>query len=208
MDYSRQQSLNLHIPRSIWIVGCGGVGYWTGMTFALAGVPEITLFDHDEASDSNRNRVPYQSGDINAQKTKSEILQEHILKIRPDAIVVSLGHWSQDWAGSLARPEWLIATTDTHASRTQCFEWAKRNRVKYLEAAAEGEFGSITGSPADFATPEESMPGYASIPVWAGPCMAAAYLAAAYVLHGHNPNSRSLRLGFNPTDGQATLLNR
>jgi molybdopterin/thiamine biosynthesis adenylyltransferase len=217
MDYSRQHSLNLTVPRSVWLVGCGGVGYWTGFTLALTGVPELYLFDHDTPSDSNRNRIPYSNGDLHGTLmadrtrvygTKSEILQEHIFKMRPDATVVALGKWTPELAGSLTKPEWLIATTDTHASRLACYQWAQKNGVQYLEAAAEGEFGSITGQPADFQTPEESQPGYASIPVWSGPCIAAAYLAAAYVLHLASPNSEAVRLGFDPKSSRVTFLNR
>lgn len=206
MDYSRQRALKLTIPRSVWVIGSGGVGYWTGFTLALSGVRELVLFDHDTVSDSNRNRIPYSQSDIDQTALKSEVLAEHILHIRPDSVVVAIGRWSKELADQLERPEWIIATTDTHASRLACSEWAKANGVNYLEAAAEGEFGSVTGSPADFATPEENHPGYASVPVWAGPCLAAAYLAASYVLHGRNPDSASVRLGFNGSC--ATLMNR
>jgi hypothetical protein len=57
-----------------------------------------------------------------------------------------------------------------------------------------GEGGSITGQPAEWATPEEAQPGYASVPVWVGSSVAAALMACYYVLHNIHPADNSLRL--------------
>jgi glycine/D-amino acid oxidase-like deaminating enzyme len=195
MDFERQRALSLKIPKSVWVVGCGGVGYWTAYQLALSGVPELVLFDPDTISDSNYNRIPYTYEDRG--RNKAEVLAEHIKRIRPGTIVVPC-----DWAFAAdttidTPPQWLIATTDTWKSRQMCAEWAKKYNVQYLEAAAEGEYGSLTASPADFATPDEENPGYASVPVWAGPVLSAGLLACAHVIHAKTPEFEAVRMGWN-----------
>ena len=76
-----------------------------------------------------------------------------------------------------------------------CAAWAKANNVNYIEAAAEGETGSVTGAPAEWATPDEESPGYASVPVWVGPCITAAAMAVAHVLHQTTLGDRTIRQG-------------
>jgi sulfur-carrier protein adenylyltransferase/sulfurtransferase len=196
MDFTRQQSLKLQLPKSVWVVGCGGVGYWTAYQLALAGVPELVLFDPDIVSDSNFNRIPYTTDDRG--QSKAHVLHAHILTARPGATVVAYhGAFDPeigDEAGEV--PDWLIATTDTWASRKMCYEWCKKHGVKYLEASAEGEYGGIASSPAEFATPDEDHPGYASVPVWAGPCLSAGLLACAHVIHGVPMTADSVRMGW------------
>ena len=195
--YARQQSLALDVPGSVCLVGAGGVGYWTGYTLALGGVPQIYIFDPDVVSESNLNRLPAKPSEIGVPK--ASVLANEIFNVRPECSVLAFPiRWRPEVADSLGKPEWLVATTDTHASRKACYEWCKQYGVDYLEAAAEGEFGSVAPSPADFATEDEINPGYASVPVWAGPCMAAGMLAAMHILHNVRPKADVTRIGWQP----------
>jgi hypothetical protein len=206
----RQQAIALALPDSVALVGVGGVGSWVGYFLALAGVPKLLLFDGDRVSESNLNRMPYGPESVNMLKT--EALAALIKRVRPQCAVDCYPNFSQKFAESLGLEcNWLVASTDTWASRKDIFAWALRNTCYYVEAAAEGEIGSIAASPADWCTPEEDNPGYASVPVWVGPCVSAAMMAVGHVLHNQRPSHElSMRLGWDPNLGRAnyTVNNR
>jgi tRNA A37 threonylcarbamoyladenosine dehydratase len=200
MDYTRQQSLRLHLPKSVWVVGCGGVGYWTAYQLALAGVPELVLFDSDTVSESNFDRIPYVAAD--KDRNKARVLSDAIYRVRPDIVAVAFeGAFSPEVVDGDTgiKPEWLVATTDTWASRKMCYEWCQTNGVNYMEASAEGEYGSIAFQPAEFATPDEEHPGYASVPVWSGPCVAAGLLITAHIIHDKEMMTDTVRIGWDGT---------
>lgn len=203
VDYSRQASLPLTIPDTVFVVGCGGVGSWVAYLLALSGVRNLYLFDGDDLSESNLNRILLPPTSVGEQKSNQ--IAQVIRRLRPDITVVALGNFTPELGQSLldaaTQNPWLIASTDSHKSRQMCHQWCQESGFHYLEAAAEGDYGSATGEPADFVTPEEEHPGYASVPVWAGPCLVAAYLAVNSALHNHNPGAEAVRLGWNQGSG-------
>lgn len=215
----RQESLALTVPRGVAVIGCGGVGSWIAYFLALAGAKSLWLFDPDKVSANNLNRFLLPPSAID--KYKSDALAEAIAPIRPDCRVVALGAFTKELANSSHLQnecDWAVVSTDTLASRRLVYEWAERsyyeelnegNYVRYIEAAAEGEFGSITDSPADFSTPDEVRPGYASVPVWVGPCVQAAAMACTYVLHPEAYRNRgrdfNFRLGLDKDEGRVIL---
>lgn len=217
-DLERQRPLNLNIPHSVAIVGVGGVGSWIAMFLALAGVPELHLWDHDEVSETNLNRLPLGPEYINSNKAMA---MRHMLgTLKPSCQVVPMAaRWEPSEASSLGMPEWIVACTDTWRSRRMIYSWAKNEdhrpindmdirqpRAKYIEASAEGEFGGCTGEPAMFASRLEHEPGYASVPVWVGPCVASAYMVCAHILHNnHHMGSLGLRLGYSNPNGRPGL---
>jgi hypothetical protein len=197
--FAREAALNLTRPKKAAVVGCGGVGSWVAYLLAMAGVEELWLFDMDTVSPHNRNRVPVMAS--HDGKLKTEAMRDMITMVRPDCRVYAMRGFTPEIVEQLAGNmfsagglHWVIATTDTHASRQMVAKWASDYGVAYIEAAAEGEGGSITGQPAEWATPEEAQPGYASVPVWVGSSVAAALMACYYVLHNIHPADNSLRL--------------
>lgn len=78
--YSRQESLNLYIPQHVTVVGCGGIGSWVALDFALLGVPSLTLIDADRVEESNLNRTPFKESHIG--KPKAQALAELVLERR------------------------------------------------------------------------------------------------------------------------------
>ena len=120
--------------------------------------------------------------------------------VRPDCNVLEMGMFTEDLAQDLRLGEvikWIVVTTDTVASRQSIHNWAYNIAgIRYIEAAAEGEYGSCTGEPAEWSTPEEIQPGYASVPVWVGPCVFAAAAAVDHVIHNHNIGYRAVRIGW------------
>jgi len=204
--YARQDSLNLKIPPSVIVVGCGGVGSWLSLFLALAGAKQLWLWDNDTVSDHNLNRLPLTKDSVG--KSKSEALSDLIKSYRPDCDVYAMGLFESEQAAIACgdiHKAWLVCTTDTWASRKMCNAWATIRRLNYLEAAAEGEIGSITGEPAAWATDDEAKPGYASVPVWVGPCVMAASLACAHILHSTKLGEESIRIGW--TEGGIVFYN-
>ena len=197
--FIRQQALNLRLPQSVAVVGCGGVGTWAAYLLAMAGVQNLWLFDFDTISGSNLNRIPFTNEHIGMLKT--EAVRDLILKIRPDCNVLCMGKFSEGLVKSIHLSEEVdvvVVTTDSLKSRKEVFDWSQSSGVAYFEAAAEGDYGSATGEPADFATEAEEMPGYASVPVWAGPCIASALIVVSYIAHNTRMYGDNIRLGWNP----------
>lgn len=193
--YARQEPLGLSVPKTVGIVGVGGVGSWLAYFLALAGVETIYLWDHDIVSEHNLNRLPLKPWDIG--KLKSQAVADLLKETRPDSTPKPLGLFdaaSADLEG--IKLDWIVAGTDTLKSRQMVAAWAKENNVRYLEIAAEGETGSVTGAPADWSTPEEEHAGYQSVPVWVGPCTLCASVAAAHILHETGMESGVYRMGW------------
>ena len=204
----RQESLGLDIPDAVAIVGCGGVGCWTAYFLALAGVPELWLFDMDTVSEHNLNRLPLPITSVG--KRKSVALAELIHTVRPKCNVLTMGIFSNEIVAACDLQDsvqWVVATTDTLASRRLVKKWAEVHYgMNYIEAAAEGEMGSCTADPADWSTPQEAQPGYQSVPVWVGPCVFSAGIAVAHILHCSTPGDRVLRMGWDKLEGQFSIF--
>lgn len=197
--FERQKELLPSLPKAVAVVGCGGVGSWVAYLLALAGVKEIWLFDHDTVSENNLNRLPVPPDCLGM--LKSEAMKKTIEALRPNCSVLAMRGFSPELANQLEMHKyvkWVIATTDSLSSRRMVHQWKETWKyfVNYIEAAAEGEFGSATGMPAEWSTPDEDNPGYASVPVWVGPCISAAMLAATHVLHGCKLGDNTIRLGY------------
>lgn len=195
--FNRQQALPLFLPHHVALIGCGGVGSWVGYFLALAGVRCLDLFDQDSLEAHNLNRMPYSIECVKLAKT--EALRTLIKKSRPNAIVIEHEAFTKSYRFGKHKPEWVVVSTDTLASRRMVHQWAVKHKVNYLEAAAEGEFGSIATSPAEWSTPAEANPGYAHVPVWVGPAVSAAMMACTYMLHRHQL-VEAARFGF--SDGK------
>ena len=192
-------SLNLRLPNVVHIVGVGGVGAWIAMFLALAGVKRLILWDMDEVSDHNLNRLPLDPGTIG--ENKAIAMQRMLARLVPTCEVVALYRWTADAAADIGQAghdlAYIVACTDTWRSRVEIHEFATAHDLIYIEGSAEGDWGGCTSEPATFVTPEEEHPGYASVPVWVGPCVASAQMVCSYILHGQLPGHDSLRLGWN-----------
>lgn len=206
VNYSRQESLKLVVPKKVAVVGCGGVGSWTAYLLAMAGVPEIWIFDFDHVEEHNLNRIPFPPSSVGMLKT--EACAKLIATVRPKCSVLAMGKFDHEIVDALSLKyeqfDWIICTTDSLSSRQMTWEITRRcyadeqglKRTKYIEASAEGEFGGCTGEPAEWSTDAEANPGYQWVPVWNGPAIAAAMSACAYVLHGQEPGDDNIRLGW------------
>lgn len=76
--YNRQKKIKLRYPKSITVVGIGGVGSWLAFNLALSGIEKLILIDHDIVEEHNLNRTPFRLCDINRRKVDaiSQIILE------------------------------------------------------------------------------------------------------------------------------------
>lgn len=221
--YDRQLPLRLTVPRRVAVIGVGGVGSWAALFLALAGVPFLDLWDADVVSDHNLNRLPL--GPESIDMDKAEAMKRLLQTLRPrctvDAYVTNFVPPADGAEDEYNPPDWLLVSTDTHASRLAIFNWSQQCRecslspddiaahstnhpnlryapqCRYIEASAEGEFGGCTGEPAPYTTRLEAHPGYASVPVWVGPAVQAASLACYHILHPSALGADVIRVGWN-----------
>lgn len=113
--YNRQKKLDLYIPETIAVIGIGGVGSWVALEFALTGVKNIVLIDHDIVEDTNLNRTPFRLIDINKQKVNA--LYELIIERRNNCNVYPIASRLEDIDDTifnvLPEPEIVIDCRDT-----------------------------------------------------------------------------------------------
>lgn len=192
--FARQAPLGLNVPNHVAVVGCGGVGSWAALFLALAGVPLLTLYDHDTIDFPNLNRLPMGRDFLN--HAKATALAVTIERITHTHCIPVVARWEPQEVHQDLLPNWLLCATDTHRSRLSAYEWCAPRKVSYIECSAEGEFGGMAGSPATLITPDEENPGYATVPVHVGPCVMAASMAAYHILHNTSHPGLNYRIGW------------
>jgi len=203
----RQRTLDLHIPQSVAIIGCGGVGAWVAVFLALAGVHTLYLWDGDEVSETNLNRLPLGPYYLNQNKALS--LKHHLNQLCPSCDIIAMAeNWSPASQADFPVPAWIVAATDSWRSRVMIHEWSQQvnhgelevvsasGHINYIECSAEGEYGGCTESPAMFTTDLEDHPGYASVPVHVGPAVSSAVMVTYNILHSI-AGTYNLRFGWN-----------
>jgi hypothetical protein len=92
--YTRQQTLGINIPPSVSIIGVGGVGCWTAFEFALIGVKNIILIDHDKIDVSNLNRTMFKTSQVGQYKTLA--MKELIMERRAHCNVMAYNRKYED----------------------------------------------------------------------------------------------------------------
>jgi len=86
--YNRQKSLNLSVPQSATVIGCGGVGSWVALDLALVGVKKLILIDPDTVEDTNLNRTPFKLQHTSQPKVNG--IAEIIYERRSDTEVIAI----------------------------------------------------------------------------------------------------------------------
>lgn len=106
--------------QTITIVGVGGIGSVVAENLIHMGFNRLILCDHDQAELSNLNRLvglTYEGAKTN--RLKVDIVKEHLLRINPDAHILSIPKKIEDIDNILeiALSSWIIMATDNHYSR-------------------------------------------------------------------------------------------
>jgi hypothetical protein len=96
VDYSRQQDLTGSAPEldnivnhnTHLIIGCGGIGFWLGISLAMMGAKDFILVDGQTIDNSNLNRLPVPQTWIG--QNKAIALRKMIRFLRPATRIVCL----------------------------------------------------------------------------------------------------------------------
>jgi len=168
--YSRQlPSLELLIPQSVAIVGCGGVGAWAGIFTAMSGIKEIYLFDSDIIEESNLNRLPYTFYEIGEKKT--DALRDSIKRIRPSCIVHCFENIGKITLSILLsnRVEAVLACTDNLKSQIMLHNYCKKEDIRFVRAGYDGNHITLLNHIPSWIGKKDTEGGYTITPSWVVP---------------------------------------
>ena len=177
--YIRQEQLQLNIPASVTVVGCGGIGSWVAIMSAMSGVPSLYLFDDDIMEESNMNRLPFCQASLN--RPKVDVVAEYIRAIRPDATVVPI---KQKLEGMLldiqmSVSEYIVDCTDSPRSQIDMYNKCKHNSVNYIRAGYDGTNITVTSNVSGWIRTDVEEEHYNFNPSWVVPSSIVAALAVA-----------------------------
>lgn len=175
--YDRQRDIDLFIPPNLTIAGVGGIGSWVAILSAMSGVGSIYLFDPDVMEESNRNRLPFCQGSIG--RPKVEVVREHILSLRPDAVVVAI----QEKLGGilldiqLGASSVIIDCTDSPRAQFEFYNRCKERGTKYIRAGYDGTRITVTSVVSGWIRTDVEEENYEVNPSWVVPAVVVAALA-------------------------------
>lgn len=174
--YARQQDLSP--PRTLLIVGCGGVGSWAAIIAALAGVENIILVDYDTIEEHNLNRLPFPPSSVNTHKATT--LKNFISSLRPHATIVAL---TQPVDTNILKAitdqfilDAIIDCTDRFNVQKKIYAFSKEYHIPYIKAGCDLSSVTIHTTVPDWG---DAPDGYTTIPTWAGTAAIAGALAIA-----------------------------
>ncbi len=143
--YSRQKELvNQHSLRraTVLVAGVGGLGSFSSILLAMAGVGRLIIVDRDVVEESNLNRqILYTAEDIG--RKKAVIARERLERINPEVEVVAM---DGDITEVSSLPDFHIAVDglDNMESRFLLEEICLERGVPYVFGAVEGYMGMVT----------------------------------------------------------------
>lgn len=177
--YERQETLNLQLPDRVLVAGCGGIGYWVGLLLAMSGVKKVDIADLDIIERHNLNRLPVREENIG--RPKVEVLKEHIISLRPDALVMAYRFNITPVILDMLKPPVVMDCTDDLKAQQEIDTWCQRNRARYIKAGYNGGDEISVHSRAARWTNGESTR-YEVVPSWVVPACIAASLAISKLI--------------------------
>lgn len=116
--YGRQSELPLNIPKSVAIIGCGGVGSWLAMNLALVGTEKVVLVDHDKIEEHNLNRTLFKTCQIGTHKVSAltGLIIERRPSCKPIPIPKKLEEIPKDALSMVSDCEIILDCRDTSKS--------------------------------------------------------------------------------------------
>lgn len=173
--YNRQNQLNLRIPDTVTVVGCGGTGFWTAIFLAMSGVEHLILIDNDSIETSNLNRLPIQPDKVGFKKVTA--LEGYIKTLRPEIRIecqekrIETTNSCQILRGS------VFCCTDNLKSQQLICAYCRKNHLRYQRIGYDGLVLNVSKAfPLSFKEEEENQPGYTITPSWVVPAAVAAGL--------------------------------
>jgi len=146
LRYSRQRELvsqdNLK-NSSVLIAGVGGLGSFSAIYLALAGVGNIIIVDNDIVEESNLNRqVLYREVDIG--KKKVFVAKMRLEELNPDVKVTAIDRKIDENFKISQKIDAIVDGLDNYESRIALENFALRRHIPYVFGAVEGYMGMVT----------------------------------------------------------------
>ncbi|MBP3619536.1 MAG: ThiF family adenylyltransferase [Clostridia bacterium] len=125
---------------SIAIIGVGGVGGYTAIMLARAGVGKITLVDFDVVDISNINRQVVANVET-VGKLKTEVMKDMIMKINPSCEVNAIStRFSAETKGQIftQKFDYVIDAIDSVQDKVDLIDYCKKNNIQIVSAMGAG----------------------------------------------------------------------
>jgi adenylyltransferase/sulfurtransferase len=143
--YSRQRTLVAQEKlknASVLVVGVGGLGGFSSLNLALAGIGKIILLDPDVVEESNLNRqVLYREEDIGQKKVY--VAAQRLQELNPHIQIIPVDGRIED-AEINENVDIVVDGLDNMKSRLNAEKFALSIGVPYVFGAVEGFMGMIT----------------------------------------------------------------
>jgi hypothetical protein len=172
MMYVRQEGLSVAPPKTVSVVGCGGIGTWVAIDLAMSGTKRLNLFDDDQLEMHNINRIPFTPNDVG--RTKTEILAEFVLKMRPDIQVYQYGKVTELTQNLIEG--YVVDCTDKVKTQTFLQGLCTKKKLPYFRIGYDGNHmtiidGRYPDAPkaADVWDDGSGHEGYTTVPSWVVP---------------------------------------
>jgi molybdopterin/thiamine biosynthesis adenylyltransferase len=138
MDYSRQsRTVDSSIrDKSILVVGCGAIGRNIIMQAAYIGVPNITIFDHDNVELHNVSSQGFPMSDVGMSKVQS--IKSELNNRLPTTQVCAYNH---KWVPHYAQYDYVFLAADCMSARKNISRFYHRRRKKcaVIDSRMRGE---------------------------------------------------------------------
>ena len=145
MRYSRQIDIveqeRLREAR-VMIAGVGGLGGFSALYLAMAGIGELVLVDYDSVEESNLNRqILYTTEDLGRKKV--EVARERIEKINPEVSVEIVEERIEE-GFKMPKVDIVVDGLDNYETRKILERKSRGMDVPYVFGAVEGYMGMVS----------------------------------------------------------------
>ncbi len=146
LRYSKQEDLvdqDKLKNASVLIAGVGGLGGFSSMYLALAGVGNIVIVDKDVVEESNLNRqILYREGDIG--KKKVMVARKRLKDLNPDVKIIAIDKSIDEKLEVVQKIDIVVDGLDNYESRIALEKFALQKHIPYVFGAVEGYMGMVT----------------------------------------------------------------
>lgn len=186
--YERQEKLELAIPQTVDIIGCGGAGAWAVLYSALIGIEKINIYDSDVIEEHNLNRLPFTIDSVG--KLKTLVLKEMVESMRPDCDVSVFGNISNTLFPTLLTSDFVMDCTDKFTIQKELYDYCKKFKVNYIKAGYDGAHMTLTQTIPTWAVKDEDESSYTTEPTpsFVLPAAMIANMMLCSVIYGLKPD--------------------
>lgn len=178
---SRQDTFNFDTNKKIVVIGAGGIGWSLVKYLVMAGINDITVFDHDTIESHNLSRLDAPLSFLSANKAVT--LGKFVKQMRPDCNILAIPYKFNPDIVDLSAVDIIVDCSDKFESQQKVQSIAKKNGVRYMKVGYNGTHITISNNVPEWdATPGGTQDGYTIIPSFISPASIVASLAVYNIL--------------------------